>query len=100
MSDCPMCDAGLPKFVYALDSHDGHGKQVKVYQCCEEMSGFLRAMPSSFHVGDGEISGNIWIEQTYISFSDGWNSYPVLRLRFCPFCGMKRIDWPITLAER
>jgi hypothetical protein len=79
-------------FTIALDAYDGHGKQVKVYRCCGEMSKFMEEMErASLPVGTGEISGNISIYPTYISFDDGWNFYPTLRLRYCPFCGAERL---------
>jgi len=57
------------------------------------MATFQREMQGkSFPTGEGEISGSIWIEETHISFDDGWNVYPELRLTFCPFCGKRRID--------
>lgn len=60
------------------------------WTCCDEMKHFAKEMDNVyFHVGDGECSGSIWIEPTHISFDDGWNFYPRLELRFCPFCGAK-----------
>ena len=51
----------------------------------------LKVLASPFHVGDGEMSGTIWVEKDKITFSDGWNSYPDIDFIFCPICGVRLI---------
>jgi len=65
--------------------------------CCDEMKKYCHKMDGvSFQIGEGEISGFINAIEEYhdrndclfsVAFDDGWNSYPELMIRFCPFCG-------------
>ncbi len=59
--------------------------------CCIEWVDFFQQMDGcSLHVGEGEMSGSVYVTEKEITFSDGWYSYPVLTFKHCPFCGAKK----------
>lgn len=67
---------------------------VKVY-CCDELDTFIKSLDEMyFSIGEGEISGSVELIKSSgvwsVSFNDGWNSYPDLKITFCPYCGIKQ----------
>lgn len=67
---------------------------MKTY-CCEELKALIDNLDGIyFPVGEGEVSGGVELVKSSdvwsVSFSDGWNSYPDLEIKFCPYCGIKQ----------
>jgi hypothetical protein len=56
--------------------------------CCFEMQDFLKRMNE---IGSGGFEkGIIHVDKNEIWLDDGWNNYPTLYFRFCPFCGKNK----------
>lgn len=55
---------------------------------CDFKERIKELQQGSWRDGDGEISGYVDIEESRISFSDGWNSFPDIEFKYCPICGV------------
>lgn len=88
--ECPDCHIIYNNLEHCQTCTDRIKNSTKNTGCCTEMINFIEKMEkTSFIIGSSEISGSISIEPNEIRFDDGWNDYPTLYFRYCPFCGVK-----------